>query len=248
MDPFTIATGVAGLVSLSFQLIKIATGYPKATAGIQDFLDELRGLSNILQQLADFLTAKAGSISFTNTSTLYLSSTSCTTRLQNLLRKFEKRSSLSGKAARVISRLRWPLEEKEHRQLIEDLHRYSQIFKFALNVEQCELLSKTSNEVAAILDHQIEILAETEKVCSAMPDLIAHTKEASDMAQEMVVALDILVDKSHDIDKISQGVKHLEIYANGTFGIIHKKVTTYETRAGFAAASGGRRSAASGTT
>jgi hypothetical protein len=45
MDPLSIAASVAGLVGLSIQLIHIANGFPKAMAGIQDFLAELKGLS-----------------------------------------------------------------------------------------------------------------------------------------------------------------------------------------------------------
>lgn len=136
-DPFTIATGVAGLLSLTLEVTKITVEYvkgaSKASGAIEQFRQELRALQNVLKLFEEFLKVDAPKGAFTKASVLYTANSSCERQLRKLLTKFEKNMK-GGRFSQAVDRLTWPFDEKEHHRAVEDLHRYVQTFQFALNI------------------------------------------------------------------------------------------------------------------
>lgn len=136
-DPFTIATGVAGLLSLTLEITKITVEYvrgaSKASGAVEQFRQELIALQNVLKLFVEFLKFDAPKGAFKETSVLYTANSSCETQLRKLLTKFEKNMK-GGRFSQAVDRLTWPFDEKEHHRAVEDLHRYVQTFQFALNI------------------------------------------------------------------------------------------------------------------
>lgn len=57
-----------------------------------------------------------------------------------------------------VSRLLWPLNEKEHRSTIQDLRAFAQWINFSMSIDGFSLLSKTSDEMTKLLGSQLKEL------------------------------------------------------------------------------------------
>lgn len=144
-DPFALATGIASVISLALQLATVANDFASYTkdaiSGPKRLLEELKALSAVLEQLQDLLTTQASSLTFSKTSVLYMANDGCRARLNRLLEKLQQcsKADADGKPVRKVSytlhRMKWPLQVKETREAAEDIHRYVQVFMFALTVE-----------------------------------------------------------------------------------------------------------------
>ena len=118
-DPFSLATGIAGLISLSLEVAKIAhqyiQGVRNSSKDIDDFLQELAALTEVLHQLDAFLKKdEAGKRSFDQTSVLVKTYKSCRSSLE------KTRSTLQRRVIehKFLKALTWPFVGKEHRQII----------------------------------------------------------------------------------------------------------------------------------
>lgn len=136
-DPFTIATGVAGLLSLTIQVtqatVEYVQGVKKASVAVEEFRRELKALADVLTLFEDFLKVQAPKLAFRKTSVICAASSSCEQQLQKVLTKLENNLK-GGRISRAVDRLIWPFDEKDHHKVVEDLHRYIQTFQFALNI------------------------------------------------------------------------------------------------------------------
>lgn len=115
-----------------------------------ELLRELDILHYNLLQLDSFLRSNGAIRSFESTSVLVTSTSACRTKLTEL---FEKLNSAGDS---LMSRMKWPLNSKEHRDTVQDLRAFAQWIKFALTIDGCALLSKTSAEVLETLRQQLE--------------------------------------------------------------------------------------------
>lgn len=135
-DPLTIATGVAGILSLTIQVaqatVKYIEGVKKAPVAVEEFRQELRALADVLKLFEEFLKVNALKVAFKKTSVLYTTNSLCEQQLRKLLTKLEKNKG--GRFSQAVDRLTWPFDEKDHHRTVEDLHRYVQAFQFALNI------------------------------------------------------------------------------------------------------------------
>jgi hypothetical protein len=136
IDPFTFATGVAGLLSLTLELSKVIGEY---TCSVKHFpkeahelANELMGLSQVLEQLATFLRSEdVRRNSFDETSVLFLVTTNCQAKIETVLQKFPRIPQTS-KSRPTFERFIWPFKEKEISKTIELLNRYTQTFQLSL--------------------------------------------------------------------------------------------------------------------
>lgn len=140
MDPVTIATSVAGLISLSAEAIQIIREYytsvKNAPKDIRDIKTEMESLSIILQRLELLMRSdkiRSNSVSFDTSSVLATALISCETKIREITAKLGRPKESS--AARVWERLKWPLSEKEVQKLLETLRRYIHTFQFSLTVD-----------------------------------------------------------------------------------------------------------------
>jgi hypothetical protein len=135
-DPFTVGTGLVGVIGVALQLTEklkdYASGWKEAPATIENLRRELAQLRQALQDLDKFL--RSENIRFKQTSALYSGARECGEKLQVLQDKLEKIGA-GNRLQKVLGRIKWPLDEKGTRQTLEDLQRYTQLFQFAMNIE-----------------------------------------------------------------------------------------------------------------
>jgi hypothetical protein len=142
MDPFTISTGLAGFLSLAFEITKILTAYvsdvKSAPEEARGLLSEVSALCNVLDQLVNFLRNDVKG-NFTLSSALYVAIMACQTHIGELYKKIEKlqiRSS-DGKISKIINRttIAWPFLKDEYQSTLVALHRFAQTFQFSLSIK-----------------------------------------------------------------------------------------------------------------
>lgn len=144
-DPLTLATSVASLISLTLQVATLTTDFANYTSdairGPKSLFSELKALSSVLEQLEALLTAQTSCLTFTKTSVLFVANEGCRKELGILLEKLKKHGSVrkdgtdGGKVRYVLRRIQWPLQARETRDAVEGIHRYVEVFMFALNIE-----------------------------------------------------------------------------------------------------------------
>ena len=133
-EPFSIATGIAGLISLTIEITKITHAYvhevKNASNKARELDQTLAALTQVLQQLETLLMKQnvEGPI-FKETSVLFLNYDVCRTTLKKIRSKFEP--TLRPRLASLI----WPFTEKEHQQSVAHIHQWMQVFHYALDVE-----------------------------------------------------------------------------------------------------------------
>jgi len=115
-----------------------------------ELLRELDVLHFNLSQLDKFLRSNGAVRSFDSTSVLVTSTSACRTKLTVLYEK------LNSAGSSLVSRMKWPLNSKDHRDTVQDLRAFAQWIQFALTIDGCALLSKTSAEVLDTLSHQLQ--------------------------------------------------------------------------------------------
>ena len=139
MDPFSIATGVAGLLSLTEEFVKIIIDYTgsvkSATRDAWSVLTEVTALSHVLRQLVDFLrrddTNSNPKCRFRETSALCSVIAICRNHIETLYRKVK----FHGKPEKdLLGQLTWPFKKKECQEIVEVLHRCSQTFTFSMQI------------------------------------------------------------------------------------------------------------------
>ena len=137
-----------------------------------DFIVELQALVDVLQRLKDFLQGPGAPSTFDHMSTLLSTRGGCERKLREILLKLGKSVKESNRFKRAIDRLMWPLTVQEHREAMEDIHRYTGIFDFALTIGGCALLAISTSETATALKEQARKIEETKSLCINIPDLL----------------------------------------------------------------------------
>ena len=210
-DPFSLATGIAGLISLSLEVTKIAQlyiqGVRNSSKDIDDFLQELAALTDVLRQLDAFLKVdEAGKHSFNQTSVLVETYKACRSSLE------KTRSALQSRVNeyKMLKALTWPFVGKEHQQVISAILRCIHTFQFALTIDGCVLLSKTAGEVSEILNSQLRTLEETKKIAHILPCLLQSTEKASDSIHEVLNAVSSLAELQENMASLGESVQNIE--------------------------------------
>ncbi|KAK4691933.1 hypothetical protein P7C71_g5177, partial [Lecanoromycetidae sp. Uapishka_2] len=160
MDPLSLAASIAGLVTLAGATLKVTEDYIHEARHEQEtarqFLQELDILHFNLLRLDKLLRSENEAIGyFDDTSVLVSSTHACRTKLHmlhdKLIEGFQTRSSLR-------RALTWPLQVKEHREMITELRAFAQWVQFSLTINGCKLLAKTSADLLDALRKQFESL------------------------------------------------------------------------------------------
>ena len=155
MDPFSLATAVFGLAGVSIQVINIANSYVSSVIhrkeSIRALISELRVLKFNFESLDKFLRSEMTDVRmvFERTSVLRSCTAACEEKLRALLKNL---SSNEDSQPKIVV---WPLGESEHQKTIEDLRAFAQWLHFALTIDGCSLLARTSNDVLEILGNQL---------------------------------------------------------------------------------------------
>lgn len=138
MDGLSVATGVAGLLSVCIQasqaLSEYYTGVANAPKSIQSLQQEFTTLEHVMKQLENFLRSQTlQDNSFNKTSALCSAVGACKDQVSDILAKLKRPER--GSISRAVKRLEWPFQEKDVLGMVEKLRRYIQTFHFSLTVE-----------------------------------------------------------------------------------------------------------------
>lgn len=179
MDPLSITFGVAGLLPLVASAIKITrnywTGIRGANEKAETLITELKELETNLNALRSLLDNEGrGSAPYDSSSVLVTCSAACQARLQVLVQKLERPSSAKGK----LHALKWPLEEKEHKDTLTELHRLAAWMQFSLSIGGYRLLSSSSTEALKILGEQLNHFEEIKNNQVEMRQKLEHPSPA----------------------------------------------------------------------
>lgn len=138
MDPVSLSSGIAGLLTLAIQVSSVIADFAIAVKegpkDIKELHQELLLLGEVLSQLQDFLRSeKVKGRSFDSNSVMQSAISSCKVRIERIGDKL--RPSVGGKMSRLIDRLKWPFESKEVAEMVTNLRSYTQAFQFSLTIE-----------------------------------------------------------------------------------------------------------------
>lgn len=185
MDPLSVAASIAGLVSLAGSTLSMTRTYileakhGRETA--QEFLQELDILAFNLARLDAFLRSESEAIGFFEATSVLVSNThSIRIKLTDL---HDKMAEGSKERRLSMHTFVWPLKLKEHRQMIADLRAFAQWVQFALTINGCTILAKTSTDVIDILRNQLESFQLLQEV-----DHRTHSIERSQQEQSQALA------------------------------------------------------------
>jgi hypothetical protein len=150
-DPLSIASGVAGLLSLTGAIIsegyRISSKIKQSSDNIRSLLNELSLFSGVLAGLKAHLTEQSNSVNGkTNIANSFLLSqpylkaiSECTDILQKTLALLGK----LGKLHPVMRAIQWDSILDEAQELVSKLERYKSMFILCFQVDQrCALLSR----------------------------------------------------------------------------------------------------------
>ncbi|KAF3921062.1 Ankyrin-3 [Arthrobotrys entomopaga] len=166
MDGVSVASGIAGLLSLSVTIMGVSYKYissaREASKKEAEYMFELTNLRLLFLRLQEIIETSEGR-SFKNLSALPISE--CMRDLEQIRSKLKKRSS-SRLFAIKFNKLSWPFVEQETAQMVETLHRYREIFQTALTVEGFAYTTTILQEVTLLkTDMQFETILNW--LCSA---------------------------------------------------------------------------------
>lgn len=137
-----IASGVAGLLSLTVEVVRISSTYINgvrgATSTVQRFLKELESLKGVLAKI-DEMTKKMGDIQvFGDDGHSCLLSVQDGNHYSELLvsirNKLDARAN-DGALRRKLKALTWPFSEEKTLALVESLHRHLDIYQTTLAID-----------------------------------------------------------------------------------------------------------------
>lgn len=139
MDPFSVTAGIAGLLSLSIQLHQLITNHIESVKIAPEealaLATKLTAVISVLQQLERFIEAQGGSGHFTDTSIIYGTTKRCKDSLNSLDSTLSKFLSVTSRDSSTWRRfVKWPLTKEKHRQTVDLLDSYINIFQLSLNI------------------------------------------------------------------------------------------------------------------
>jgi hypothetical protein len=143
VDAFSLATGIAGLLSLCLQVTKdvdkqIRTLY-NAPKEATELLGGLQTLSEALQILDDFVARNPILFikSAASANPLKLTLTVALTKCEKMLKQLDERSKLLGDGglSAMKSRVRWFLDKDVLLEKVEELQRFAALFGQCMSIE-----------------------------------------------------------------------------------------------------------------
>lgn len=167
MDGVSVASGIAGLITLTLQVTDEVYQYVKAiaerTKNAEEIAQELRLLGEVLSQLQDFLfKEKAKGTAFDEDSVLQRSIRDCKVRVERIGDKIKPKEG--NKLQRTLDKLTWPFKQEQVLQMMENFRRFRSTFEFAVTIKGCQVLSRTSDDAKEGLNQMLQLSKKTEEM------------------------------------------------------------------------------------
>lgn len=140
-DPLSIASGCAGLLSLTISLVRTTYQYGVAVRSsrkdVAAFTLELTSFRTLLEQVESLSLSGELPASHLQRFESALSSIgpSCSSILQELIEKLERASAEKSRLGAAIQRMAWPLKEEEVVKSTNALGRYRDVLQWAMTAD-----------------------------------------------------------------------------------------------------------------
>jgi hypothetical protein len=132
-DPASIIGTVSAIISLAQICADYTSKFKDAHKDAMDLLTEVIAIAHVLSSLKDLFVEQR--VAAARTSVLFFALNGCQERLHEIKAVVEplvrRKKGLQG----LWSRLKWPMERDDARDAVVALHRYTQIFHFAVNLD-----------------------------------------------------------------------------------------------------------------
>lgn len=214
MDGISVASGVAGLITLGLQVSGTIAIYVNSIKerdkNIRELHDELLLLGEVLSGLRDFLLSeKAKGRSFDTNSVLQIAIRDCHTRIERIGDKLKP--SDGGKVARTLDKLKWPFEQREVMQMTENLRRFAQTFHFAFTIEGCNLLSKTSEDASKGLQQMLETSNKISELSVQMGLSADESSKRAAQLEQIIALVPLLNNTAANINELTHAARLSEL-------------------------------------
>ncbi|EXJ74159.1 uncharacterized protein A1O5_02453 [Cladophialophora psammophila CBS 110553] len=214
MDGVSVASSIAGLVTLALQVSATIAIYVNSikerSNTVRELHDELLLLGEVLGGLREFLESEKvkGRVLDTQ-SVLSRAVRDCRQRMERIGDRLKP--SDGGKVARAIDHLRWPFEQREVMQMVENLRRYTQTFQFAFTIEGFNLLSKTSEDATKGLQEMLLISKKMSELSAQMGRSADESSKLAVQLEGIITLVPILARTAVDVNEISQATRLAEL-------------------------------------
>jgi hypothetical protein len=232
MDPFSLGTGVVGVIGVALQvtitLKDYVSGWREASVTIKSLQTELKHLRNVLENLDSLLSSH--NLHFHETSVLYVGTRECVENLRQLQIKLENIGA-GNRAKKTLGYIKWPFSENKTLQVVEDVRKHVQLFEFALNINQwweyriytmreltnynSRLLMETSDTVTSQLEETLRTL---DIVKAHQIDEARGMGELSGKLSAILTTISSLPENSRQIQRLSQGMENMTRFLDGMTG------------------------------
>lgn len=214
MDGVSVASGIAGLITLALQVGEAIAVYVNSirerSKTIQELHDELLLLGEVLSRLRDFLRAEsARGKSIDPHSVLSQAISACRDRIERIGDRLKPVEG--GKLIRTLDRLRWPFEQREVMQMVENLRRYSQTFQFAFTIEGCNLLSKASEDATRGLQEMLEVSKRITQLSVQMGLSAEESSKRAVQLEQIIALVPMLAKTGVEIKEMSHAIHLAEL-------------------------------------
>ena len=221
MEPISISSGIAGLITLAMHatdtLIRYVSAVKAGPRNIAELKDELDSMSEVLSELLDFLSSdRAKGRAFREKSFLFTAISAYKTRMERIGDRI--RGANGGRVSRWVNQLNWPFERREVSVLVENLRSFMHIFQFSLSVKSLDIMAENAENVSADLailleqsKKDSEQLIEMSKRVSGLVDLADDAKKRSWQIDEIIKSVPLLEGTAREVLEISHGVREAEI-------------------------------------
>lgn len=223
LDPFTAATGIAGLIAVAMKTIQMVGEYVESVHEHKKLAEtlqkELELIKQVLDQLKTLIDNEKRNGRLTNVddrdrnTVLGKAFLDCTKSIEEIQDKLVEPVN---RFKRAIAKLQWPFDQKDILRMVDNLRRYTQLFELSLTVTNCELLSKTFDAASESLTLQRDNCKEIQKLCATVPQM-AQTAEDTLKQTEILLKLvpTFLQDMSADMKEIGIAQRKAEQREHG---------------------------------
>ena len=199
MDPFTAASGIAGLIAVAVKTIQMLGEFVglmnEHKKHAESLHKELLLMTQVLNQLKSLIdkqkhSGRLRSTDIADHETILgkavLDCTKTIEQIQETLREPVHRFK------RAMAKLQWPFEQKDIKIMVDHLHRYTELFQLSLIVENCDLLSKTFDAAYEGLNLQRDNCKQVEKLSAGFPHMATVANVAKNTLQQTETLLKLL--------------------------------------------------------
>ena len=215
-DPVSVASGVAGLITLAIQVSGTVYSYLNAVKERKEDVlalrEELDQLGEALSELAAFLdSSDAKANDFDTNGVLRSAVKGCRDRIERI---GERLRPPEGKLMKLAGRLKWPFEKEVVLSNMQSLKRYRSTFEFAANIQGYRILSKTSADTKMILAKLQKIEQKSNEDKAEIGMLEEEDKKKQARYEAILNLLPLLENQSSDIREVSNAMRLQEMREN----------------------------------